>query len=175
MSYPESKFNETATWVQRYAESFEKDTDWDSQNCKRNADEIMNKAGFTDPSSGTYRRVYQNSEVVVKFAIGSEGIDENKAEIRNETRISNTEIKDIKGTGTCYGSKYITSIKTYGVGSNRWIVMEKATVTPNNVDHGTAKKIQNALEAEGIYISEIEPVNMGILNGIPVVFDYAGK
>lgn len=174
MTVPKSKFNETAEWIQKYAESFEQDSEYDSSTCKKKADDLMNEAGYKNPTSGTYRRVYQDSQSVVKFAIGSKGIDENKAEIRNETRISNTEIEDIIQGGTCSGSKYIASIIEYEVGSSRWIVMERVDVTPDNVSHDIAKKIEQALNSAGIHISEIEPVNMGRLDGIPVIFDYAG-
>lgn len=174
MTYPKSKFNEVAKWIQRYADSFKQNIEYDSKTCKKKADELMSTEGCKTSTSGTYRRVYQNSTSVIKFAIGPKGIDENAAEIRNETRISNVEVEDVIQGGTCSGDKYIASIIEYDVGSNRWIVMEKVDVTPDNVSHDVAKKIEDALNSAGIHIAEIEPVNMGRLDGRPVIFDYAG-
>jgi len=153
----------------------------------RQAESILSRLGYTEKlHGGTFRDVYASEETVIKIASKEKNIwgssqkarDENASEIRNNTRISNSTIQDVVGTGECSGDKYITDIINYEVGENRWIIMERAEVTSNNVSHEIADKVQNALSSAdpyGIHISEISPINMGQKNGIPVIFDYAGK
>lgn len=176
MSFPKESFNEASKWMQRYSKSFSDQNDLSPDECKSRAESIIHDAGYSTPScpGGTYRNVYTGEDTVVKLAVGGKGIDENAAEIRNCTRISEAHIPDIVGEGFCDGDKYIAEVYEHEVGSNRWLVMEKAEVKPNNVSNKMANRVQNAFSKAGIHIEEISPVNMGTIDGVPVVFDYAG-
>lgn len=177
MKYPTEKFNKVSKWFEKYSNSFSKDNNIDTNECKSEAERILSNSGYTEKCpGGTYRTVYANNsnDTVLKIALGQKGVRENAAEIRNNTRMSKAEIPDVIDEGYCKGLKYIADIFEYEVGSNRWIVMEKAEVTPDNVSNEMADEIQDAFALSGIHIDEISPINMGRINGIPVVFDYGG-
>lgn len=144
---------------------------------KRQVKSQMNSNGFEKIPGGTYRNVYGNQNIVVKFASGRLGTDENAAEIRNCTRISKTNIKDVfdvTDEAYCKGDTYISSVESYETGANRWLVMDRVDDGPNTVSTEEARRLDEALENEGIHIAEIGPASMGLQDGVPVIFDYAG-
>lgn len=175
MTARNSEFTRAAELMQQYSNSYAEDNDLDPEECRSKARDCLESVGYTKKlQGGTYRNVYGSENTVVKLAVGRNGVKENSAEIRNNTRISGTQMEDVVDNGVCTGDKYIADIIDYEVGDNRWIVMERVSVTPNNVSQETADKIQASLSASGIHIDEIDPVNMGVLDDIPVIFDYAG-
>lgn len=185
MNIPKTQLTKIADLFDKYYESYQRDDQFNRSYINQ-AESILADIGYNERfNGGTYRDVYGSDCTVVKIAStkkqawGSKQTarDENKSEIRNNTRISNATIEDVAGEGQCSGQKYITDIMDYEVGKNRWLVMERAEVTDNNVTPEMANKIQNALSSanpRGIHISEISPINMGRKDGIPVIFDYAG-
>lgn len=134
----------------------------------------MANIGFTERKYGTYRTVFISSDYVVKLAGSELGRKENATEVNNNTRISNRQIKDISGTNTVNGCKYIADIEDYEPVRYRWLIMERVTVTPNNISNETANQIESALADAGIHIDEIYPANMGMQGENPVIFDYGG-
>lgn len=175
MNNDKNALNNASEIMQKYGESYSNNnSSVEPQDFKSKADKILSGVGYEYFATGTYRRVYNRNDTVLKVAIGRQGIKENSSEIRNNNRISGTKIQDIIDKGTCDGNKYIADIREFDNENKYWIVMDKVNVTPNNVSPEVANKIQNALNSEGIYIDEISPYNMGRLDGIPVVFDYAG-
>lgn len=176
-SYDRDKLSEIAEIFQKFTKAFSTDNTLDSDQYKEQAEELLTELGYTEYChGGTYRRVYTNptEDIVLKFAMGLKGEEENSSEIRNNTRLSNTEIKDPFDQGTCYGDKYVADILDYEKNTHRWIIMQKVQVTPNNVSTTEATKIKKAFSSAGIHIDEIEPINMGTIQNSPVIFDYAG-
>lgn len=175
MDYPVNAFDNASEWIQKYSESLYEDSEMDPTEYKSKAEACLEKVGYSNYCpGGMYRRVYENENTVVKIAIGNQGVKENAAEIRNSTRICNCEFEDIINGGNCNGKMYIADILEYDVGTNYWILMEKATVTPNNVSSQTAEKVSSAFKSKGIHIDELKPYNMGRIDEYPVVFDYGG-
>lgn len=176
MSYPTGMFSTVASLYEDYIQSYEPESTRDAGEIKEEIREKMSSEGYTRVrSTGTYRTAWENEDHVVKFASGRLGTDENSSEIRNNTRISNKTVTDITANGTCSGNKFIADIYSYETSTHRWLVMERVTVTPNNVSPETAEDVRDTFRQAGIHIDEIYPENMGRdTNGVPVVFDYAG-
>jgi hypothetical protein len=173
--------NEVAELKEKLYNYYSPQNDSSTENGKEKRDELreeiatkMGNIGFSERKYGTYRTVFIGSEYVIKLAESELGRKENAKEIRNNTRINNREINDIFGDETVDGCKYIADVEDYEPVRYRWLIMERVTVTPNNVSDETANKVKSVLADAGVHINEIHPANMGMKGKYPVIFDYAG-